>query len=102
VRTVLSTASESSSVVVVGFPGAGKSGVLHDFAQSSIDKGSDVIFIAVDQMGAKSLGNYGTRSGSNTISSKLLTIGLRNVRGSWSSMLLMRLGANPQAPPWRV
>ena len=40
----------------MGWPGAGKSGVLHDFAESRINEGRDVVFIAVDQIGAKSLG----------------------------------------------
>jgi hypothetical protein len=42
--------------VLVGWPGAGKSGVLHDFAESCISEGRDVVFIAVDQIGARSLG----------------------------------------------
>ena len=52
----LRSASELNSLVVVGWPGAGKSGVLHDFAESRINEGRDVVFIAVDQIGAKSLG----------------------------------------------
>jgi hypothetical protein len=52
----LRSASELNSLVVVGWPGAGKSGVLHDFAESRINEGRDVVFIAVDQIGARSLG----------------------------------------------
>lgn len=48
--------SELGSLVVVGWPGSGKSGVLHNFAGSAIDGGRDVVFIAVDQIGATSLG----------------------------------------------
>lgn len=50
------SASESDSLVVVGWPGAGKSGVFHDFVESRLDEGRDVVFIAVDQIGATSLG----------------------------------------------
>ena len=53
---VVRQASETGSLVVVGWPGSGKSGVLHDFAESAIDAGRDVVFIAVDQIGATSLG----------------------------------------------
>jgi hypothetical protein len=52
----LRSASELNSLVVVGWPGAGKSGVLHDFAESRINEGRDVVFIAVDQIAARSLG----------------------------------------------
>src|SRR5207245_3109372 len=52
----LRSASELNSLVVVGWPGAGTSGVLHDFAESRINEGRDVVFIAVDQIGARSLG----------------------------------------------
>jgi hypothetical protein len=50
------SASESDSLVVVGWPGAGKSGVFHDFAESRLDEGRDIVFIAVDQIAATSLG----------------------------------------------
>jgi hypothetical protein len=49
-------ASESDSFAVVGWPGTGKSGVLHDFVESRLNEGCDVVFIAVDQIGATSLG----------------------------------------------
>ncbi len=49
-------ASESDSLVVVGWPGAGKSGVFHDLVESLLNGGRDVVFIAVDQIGATSLG----------------------------------------------
>jgi hypothetical protein len=52
----LAEASEVSSYVAVGDPGAGKSGVLHDVVQKWItDEGRDVVFIAVDRLDAKSL-----------------------------------------------
>lgn len=56
VVTALRFVSEDDSVVVVGVPGAGKSGVLYDYAQSSLDEGRDVICLATDQIGAKTLG----------------------------------------------
>lgn len=52
----LRSAGEAESLVVVGWPGAGKSGVLHDFVESAIEVGRDVVFIAVDQIAARSLG----------------------------------------------
>jgi hypothetical protein len=37
--------------------------VLHDFAESSISEGRDIVFIAVDQIGAKSLGELRSEIG---------------------------------------
>jgi AAA domain len=52
----LKAASEANSTVVVGVPGAGKSGVLHDLAEVLSNEGRDVVCIAVDQIAANSLG----------------------------------------------
>lgn len=46
----------SDSIVVVGEPGAGKSGALHDLVEALSDDKSDVVFLAVDRLQARSLG----------------------------------------------
>jgi hypothetical protein len=56
VMSALQQAGESDSIVVVGVPGAGKSGVLHDYSRALINEGRDVICLATDQVAAKSLG----------------------------------------------
>ena len=78
-------ASESGSLVVVGWPGSGKSGVLHDFAESAIDAGRDVIFMAVDQIGATSLGELRNELG---LEHELIEI-LRNWPGERSGILVI-------------
>lgn len=52
----LRDAAERESLVVVGEPGAGKSGALHDLVESLQAEGRDVIYLAVDRLEAKSLG----------------------------------------------
>lgn len=52
----LKAAADANSIVVVGVPGAGKSGVLHDLAEVLTSEGRDVLCIAVDQIAANSLG----------------------------------------------
>jgi hypothetical protein len=47
---------ESASLLVVGDPGAGKSGVLHDLVETLQADNRDVIFFAVDRTEARSLG----------------------------------------------
>lgn len=47
---------EEGHVVVVGEPGAGKSGALHDLVESLQSEGRDVVFFAVDRLQARSLG----------------------------------------------
>lgn len=47
-------AVESGSLVVVGGPGAGKTGALHDLGESLVDGGRDMIFLSVDRLGAES------------------------------------------------
>jgi hypothetical protein len=56
VVSALQQASESDSIVVVGVPGAGKSGVLHDYCRGLTNEGRNVICLATDQIAAKSLG----------------------------------------------
>jgi hypothetical protein len=48
--------AEEGSLVVVGEPGAGKSGALHDLVKTLHDEGHDVVFLAVDRVEASSLG----------------------------------------------
>lgn len=47
---------EEDSLLVVGEPGAGKSGALHDLVAVLRDEGRDVVFLAVDRLAAHSLG----------------------------------------------
>ena len=49
-------AAEEDSLLVVGEPGAGKSGALHDLTDQLIKEGQDVVFLAVDHFAASSLG----------------------------------------------
>jgi hypothetical protein len=48
--------AEEQSVVVVGEPGAGKSGVLYDLVDTYISENRDVVLLAVDKLEARSLG----------------------------------------------
>src|SRR5260370_7336037 len=48
--------AESGSLVVVGEPGSGKSGGIHDLVETLQQDGRDVIFFAVDRIEASSLG----------------------------------------------
>ena len=52
----LRRAAEEDARLVVGVPGAGKSGALHDLVQELKDEGRDVVLLAVDQLVARSLG----------------------------------------------
>jgi signal recognition particle GTPase len=52
----LRNVAEQQSIVVVGDPGAGKSGVLHDLVGAFISEYRDVVFLAVDRLEARSLG----------------------------------------------
>jgi hypothetical protein len=54
VSQALCEAAEQHSIVVVGEPGAGKSGVLHDLVEQSKEN-HDVVFLAVDRQDAHSL-----------------------------------------------
>ena len=53
----LRRAAESLSLVVIGDPGAGKSGALHNLVEQLCGERRDVIFFAVDRFEASSLGN---------------------------------------------
>jgi hypothetical protein len=52
---VLSHAARESSLLVVGAPGAGKSGVLYELGTTELEQGNDVLMLAVDQIAARSL-----------------------------------------------
>jgi hypothetical protein len=51
----LKQAAEETSTVVVGEPGAGKSGALHDLVRTWAEQGRDYVFLAVDRLAAGSL-----------------------------------------------
>ncbi len=51
----LREAAENNSIVVVGEPGAGKSGVLRDLVETLKQENRDVVFLAVDKLEAQSL-----------------------------------------------
>ena len=50
----LKEVAEIGSLLVVGEPGAGKSGALHDLVAILFEEGRDVIFIATDRLDARS------------------------------------------------
>lgn len=52
----LRDAAEQKSLVVVGEPGSGKSGALHGCVEALINENRDVVFLAVDKLEARSLG----------------------------------------------
>lgn len=52
---VLRQTAEQDSILVVGEPGAGKSGALHDLVQSLRGRGLDYVLLAVDRLAARSL-----------------------------------------------
>ncbi|NPA76202.1 MAG: hypothetical protein GXN93_00400 [Candidatus Diapherotrites archaeon] len=52
----LKQAAMTQSILVVGEPGAGKSGVLHDFVATLRENQKDFVFLAVDRLAAQSLG----------------------------------------------
>ena len=59
IRPVISeaqAAAEQGHLLVLGVPGAGKSGALHDLANALIGANHDVVLFAVDQIEAASLG----------------------------------------------
>ncbi|GIX08262.1 MAG: hypothetical protein KatS3mg115_2665 [Candidatus Poribacteria bacterium] len=52
----LRQAAEGNSILVVGEPGAGKSGALHDLVKALREEGRDCVLLAVDRIAARSLG----------------------------------------------
>jgi len=52
----LAKSVEQGSILVVGEPGSGKSGVLHTFASSQSENLRDFIFLAVDRLSSRSIG----------------------------------------------
>ncbi len=52
----LKQGADERSTLVVGEPGAGKSGALHDFVTVLHEGGRDYVFLAVDRLAAQSLG----------------------------------------------
>jgi hypothetical protein len=85
VVSALRTASEETSVLVVGVPGAGKSGVLHDYARSLLDEGRDLICIATDRVAARTLGELRNELG---LEHEVLDV-LRNWPGSSNGLLVV-------------
>jgi len=59
----LKQAAERQSVLVVGEPGAGKSGALHDLVEALRQTSRDYVFLAVDKLAARSLGELRTELG---------------------------------------
>lgn len=57
---VLGAAAESTSLLVIGDPGAGKSGALHDLALSLQTGGHDVLVLAADRIQSSSLAAFKT------------------------------------------
>ncbi|MGV8174815.1 MAG: hypothetical protein ACP5OU_03855, partial [Methanothrix sp.] len=68
----LRRAAEVNSILVVGEPGAGKSGALHDLVDSLQKDGRDTIFLAVDRFEARSLGGLRAEIGLNHELSEVL------------------------------
>ncbi len=52
----LCSAAEENSILVVGEPGAGKSGALHDLVTIARERAQDFILLVVDRLAAQSLG----------------------------------------------
>jgi hypothetical protein len=50
ITRVIEERAASNSLLIVGEPGAGKSGVLFELSQRLIDQGQDVVFLAVDRL----------------------------------------------------
>ena len=48
--------AETDSIIVVGQPGAGKSGAIHDLAESLQQEDRDLLFLAADRISGQSLG----------------------------------------------
>lgn len=59
----LETAASGGHLVVVGRPGAGKSGCLHDFVQRRSTAQDDIVLLAIDQLNADSVAAMGADLG---------------------------------------
>ncbi|MGE0495504.1 MAG: ATP-binding protein [Vulcanimicrobiota bacterium] len=59
----LQAAAQEKSVLVVGEPGAGKSGAVYDLARALTEAGRDCLVIAVDRLASESLGQLRTEIG---------------------------------------
>ena len=81
----LRSAAEQNSIVVVGDPGAGKSGALHDLVLMLHDEDRDVVFLAVDRLQAQSLNALRDEIG---LSHDLLTV-LANWHGPQPAFLVI-------------
>ncbi|MBX3466111.1 MAG: ATP-binding protein [Planctomycetes bacterium] len=53
---LLASAADQGHLLMVGEPGTGKSGAVHELARALVEKKRDVILIAADQVAARSLG----------------------------------------------
>jgi hypothetical protein len=81
----LKDAAVGGSVLVVGEPGAGKSGALHDLSAKLQSEGRDVVFLAVDRLEAQSLGALRHNLG---LAHDLFDV-LMNWHGSQSAFLII-------------
>jgi hypothetical protein len=62
---MLRRSAEEKSILVVGEPGAGKSGALHNLIGGLREDGRDLVFFAVDRLAARSLGELRVDIGLN-------------------------------------
>jgi hypothetical protein len=81
----LRRATEEDSIVVVGEPGAGKSGTLHDLVEALSNEKRDVVFLAVDRLQARSLGELRQELG---LQHEIVEV-LRNWPGDGSGYLIV-------------
>jgi hypothetical protein len=81
----LRRAAEEDALLVVGVPGAGKSGALHDLVQELRDEGRDVVLLAVDHLVAHSLGDLRQELGINHDFTEILA----NWPGTTSAFLVI-------------
>ncbi len=116
VSRALREAAEQHSIVVVGEPGSGKSGVLHDLVEQLSKEYHDVVFMAVDRLDAHSLGELreeldlnhdiykvlqnwpGTESGILVIDALDAARSPTTAQTFYDLLTLIRL----EAPRWRV
>jgi len=74
----LRQAAEEGSVLVVGEPGTGKSGTLHDLVEELQQSGRDCVLLAVDRLAARSIGELQAELG--------LDHGLPEVLKNWPGL----------------